>query len=397
MDFTLNYVEESLKKISLERQSFFDHILSDSELTAYIQSLITEYSGSADPEKVRSAVSSSYMLSGFFTNLQEQVSLRKEAGLNLSEYRKLSGAQTEEKYILEDFDISYSRIIRYMPAQWHTDDFFQIYYAPDGDVPIVFRDERFILKPGFFMIITPGVTHATPCYTDDAVLEHFYLRATTFEKVFFDQLGTTSILSSFFRRALDPGNTSASYLVFDCGRDADIEHIIETLEAEAVQRLPYSSNLMNTLMTQLFILLLRRYEHTARLPLIGDIRWKHEFTEILSYIQNNCATVTQPVLSEKFGYSVRQINRIIHMCMGMNYNQFLTFLRMKKATELLERGVYSMAYIAEELGYNDVSSFYRAFKKYFRITPARFVRDGFPDRVKHTVGKKQPDLDSSGK
>ena len=86
---------------------------------------------------------------------------------------------------------------------------------------------------------------------------------------------------------------------------------------------PYQSQLLNALMSTFFILLLRRYEGTARLPRTEDFFWKHEFSAILSYIQANYATVTQAELAQQFHYSERQISRIVQSCMGMTYNQLI--------------------------------------------------------------------------
>ena len=41
---------------------------------------------------------------------------------------------------------------------------------------------------------------------------------------------------------------------------------------------------MNSMMTTFFLLLLQRYEGTAKLPRNEDFYWKHEFSAILSYI-----------------------------------------------------------------------------------------------------------------
>lgn len=374
MSYELSYVEQKLKEIGRSAPGIYDHILSEDELSEYIIKLIREHSSSADEEKILDSVAATNRLSDYFSDLQNRIVLGHERSAESLELRRVYREHTESMYIADDSDITYSRLFRYLPAQWHTDNFFQIYYAPLDEVSIHFTDDIFRMRPGFLMIVSPGVVHATPCYTDGAVLEHFFLRASTFERVFFELLVDGSILSSFFRRALDTGNNSSAYLVFDTGKDTDIEHIIETMISESIEHPPYSASLMNTLTAQLLILLLRRYEHTARLPQMGGVRWKHEFTEILSYIQNNYSETSQQELSERFGYSTRQINRIIRSSMGMSYNDLIQYLKMRKANELIKQQSLSVKEISELLGYSDVSSFYRAYRKYYGNTPVRYRR-----------------------
>lgn len=124
-------------------------------------------------------------------------------------------------------------------------------------------------------------------------------------------------------------------------------------------------------MSTFFVLLLRRYEGTARLPRTEDFFWKHEFSAILSHIQANYATVTQAELAQQFHYSERQISRIVQDCMGMTYNQLILNLRMEKAAALLRQKVFIEA-ISNAVGYSTVSSFYRAFTRYYECTPVEF-------------------------
>ena len=362
-----------MKNISRENPDIFNRIITETELADFMEYLIKTYSPSSNQKEVMEATADTGMMTPFFARIQNAV---VEDSVNVYEdynLRSIYRFQTEENYIPFDYDITYSRIFRYFPAHWHSDNFFQIYYSPLSTCKIHFTNEEFILKPGFIMIIAPDVIHATPCLKDDAVLEHFSIRASTFDKVFFEQLGKKSLLSHFFRKALNHEKNRTSYLVFDTEMDRDIANIIYTIRDEARQQLPYSSNMMNTLMTQMLITLLRRYEKTARMPYMDDIRWKPEFSQILSYIQNNYTTVTEAQLSDKFGYSTRQINRIVHYCLNMSYVELITFLRMQKAAEMLRVNGNSIEYISSALGYNNVSSFYRTFKKYYRITPAQYI------------------------
>ena len=58
--------------------------------------------------------------------------------------------------------------------------------------------------------------------------------------------------------------------------------------------------------------------------------------------------------------------------MGMSYNDLIQYLKMRKANELIKQQSLSVKEISELLGYSDVSSFYRAYRKYYGDTPVRY-------------------------
>ena len=282
--------------------------------------------------------------------------------------------QSEERYMLVDHDISVGRMLRYMPSHWHTNSYFEIYYAFSGTCPIYFQNEIIELKKGTVLIVAPSAVHASPCFSDDSVLVYYLVRSSTFDQVFWNQIPSDSLMAAFFRQALN-GQHSSSYLHFETGEDEDIHRLLLEIYHEYYRDAPYQTQLLNALMRTFFIRLLRRYEGTARLPRTEDFFWKHEFSAILSYIQVHYATVTLPVLAERFHYSQRQIGRIVHNCMGMTYNQLIMKLRMEKAAGLLRQNSASVNAIAAAVGYSTVSSFYRAFTKYFGCTPGSFIKE----------------------
>lgn len=276
--------------------------------------------------------------------------------------------QNEDQHILADYDIAIGRMLRYMPAQWHEADHFMIYYAHSGETTVRFQNDTVLLKPGSVLIVAPHVVHANLCFEDDSVVWYFLLRASTFDRVFWEPLSQNALMSGFFRQALS-GEISAAYLYFDTFSDEEIALLVTQISEEFTRTNAYRSQMLNTMMCAFFILLLRKYEGTARLPRRESFFWKHEFSGIFSYIQKNYADTSLSDVAARFHYSQRQVSRIIRKYTGMNYSELISKLRMDKAASLISEGVLSTAQVSAAVGYSDVSSFYRAFTKHFGKTP----------------------------
>ena len=366
---SMSSLEQLLKQILLQRSDARDHILSAEELTEYIAWMAKEFKRpaniTADSLPIRPGNPHMITLANRLLSdpMDDQALNTLSSGYS---------QQSEDHYLTTDYDISVSRMLRYMPSHWHTNSYFEIYYAFSGICPIHFLDEVIELKPGTVLIVAPSAVHASPCYHDDSVLVYYMLRSSTFEQVFWNQLPSDSLMASFFKQALS-GQHPTSYIQFETSGDEQIHQLLYQIYQEYHQESPYKAQLLNALMSTFFILLLRGYEGTARLPRTKDFFWKHEFSAILSHIQSNYATVTRAELSQRYHYSERQISRIVQDCIGMSYNQLILKLRMEKAAMLLRQSSASIESIAYSVGYSTISSFYRAFTNYYGYPPKQFL------------------------
>ncbi|MGA2916829.1 MAG: AraC family transcriptional regulator [Sedimentisphaerales bacterium] len=68
--------------------------------------------------------------------------------------------------------------------------------------------------------------------------------------------------------------------------------------------------------------------------------------------------------------SERRFTSLCRKAAGKSYTQFLNFHRCNRAKHLIETTDMSIASIAFELGYEDISTFYRAFKAVIKCRPS---------------------------
>ena len=73
--------------------------------------------------------------------------------------------------------------------------------------------------------------------------------------------------------------------------------------------------------------------------------------------------------AELAGYSKMHLGRLIKQYYGKTPSALLHDIRMKLATEYLEKTSFTIEKIAEDVGFSSVSQFYAAFKKQYQCTP----------------------------
>lgn len=349
-----------------------EHAFTAEEMSEYMTWLVNSYEDETNREFLPKDIPS--MLVG--TDISEigtRLLHNPKDKAALKELTAQYETQTESYFFPKNQDITASRLLRYMPLYWHTNCYFEMYYAFAGNTPILFENETVSMTPGTVLIVPPSTVQACTCSSDDSIVFSFTLRASTFSQVFFKHLSKQNVMSLFFMQALNEDSTTP-YLRFDTGGDLAVEGLLYYISCEFHSDNAYRSQMLNSLMSTFFLLLLQHYEDTAQISKRSSLLWKPEFLSLFHHIQAHYTSVTLAELSQRYNYSQRQIIRIIQNCTGKTFSKLLIQMRMEKAAQLLSSiPTPSIAEIAEHVGYSTLSSFYRTFTGYYGYTPKEYI------------------------
>ena len=79
-------------------------------------------------------------------------------------------------------------------------------------------------------------------------------------------------------------------------------------------------------------------------------------------------------ISNKVFMSPRYLNTIFKDETGVTIYDYITNMRMEAAKKLILDQNITIKKISEKVGYNNIQSFIRMFKKYYRLTPIEYRR-----------------------
>lgn len=97
--------------------------------------------------------------------------------------------------------------------------------------------------------------------------------------------------------------------------------------------------------------------------------------QVMDYLARNYnKSVTCEDLSENFHFTTDYLTRKMKEYAGTTPWQYIQKVRVDKAMELLSNTDYTMSYIANSIGYDDLSVFYKAFKKLAGTAPGIWRR-----------------------
>ncbi len=277
----------------------------------------------------------------------------------------------ENTFFKNNADTELYQHCRYLPAMWHSHNFFEIICVIKGNCTNYIKNQELPMKRGDICIIAPEISHAISAFSDDCFICNILLRTSTFEKAFFGTLEENDILSNFFARCLyhSPSNP---YLYFQTGYDTEVFNYIGYAYHEFSRNRQYKNRMLNSIINAFFIILLRNHGNNVIVPEFINTSQSEDVVFILKYIQEHFNTVSLAELSKFFNYSERQIQRIIKTSTDLSFSENILRLKMKKAKKLLKNSDISISVIAKETGYTDSGTFRQAFKKYYGMTPQKY-------------------------
>lgn len=118
------------------------------------------------------------------------------------------------------------------------------------------------------------------------------------------------------------------------------------------------------------------YKHAYR-KLTADFAYSPLIREVLAYVRSNYAgELTLDEIGYAFGMNGVYLGQMFKKEIGMTFLKYVTDYRMEKAKEMLGSGLYSVAEVAEAVGYRSGQYFSQIFLKTAGCTPQTYKRTG---------------------
>lgn len=136
--------------------------------------------------------------------------------------------------------------------------------------------------------------------------------------------------------------------------------------------------MMKAFVLRILTMLTRHYKNTPKDHLV--MAEKNEqmgrLQTVLEYVSGNYGEkITLEQAAQKAYMSTTYFSGFFKKAMGETFSQYVTRLRIHKAHELLQKSDKNVIDIAQICGYNNMSNFYRAYKKIMGESPGKKSKD----------------------
>lgn len=164
-----------------------------------------------------------------------------------------------------------------------------------------------------------------------------------------------------------------------------IKDTLFSLEKEIRDRGFGGKVLQNAIFLQLMVNLNRLILKTKAKKDEKDIHYDERIVNILSYINENLeSNLSIESIASKFYINRYYLMHNFKDQTGYTLHNYILQKRLAKAATLIKKGLQIM-YVSEQCGFQDYSSFVRAFKKSFGLSPKQYFKA--IENIQHSYGK----------
>lgn len=285
---------------------------------------------------------------------QQRTAFMEENGLNDIDNLYLE-LEMDSPYVNAHED--YSRTVDVVQLHSHT--FHEILFCHSGNVQYMLGTERYRLQRGDIVVVPAGVSHQ-PLFMEK-MAEPYQRYVMWLSKKFID------ILRQMCDDSLDMVSRPCLLRTADTPWE-NLETIFRKCCKEDLLQRPGSELILCGKATELLVELSRAF--TSILPVLQET--PELIDEIMIYIEKHLKDkITLSQTAHRFLVSKSTVSHLFSQKLGISFYHWVTQRRLIAAKNLIQEG-RGMEEISEQVGFGDYTTFYKAFKKEYGISPSQY-------------------------
>lgn len=269
-------------------------------------------------------------------------------------------------YLHDNFKIFHIRDKKDIKFEYHHHDFNKIVILIEGDLTYFIEGKSYTLKPWDILFVNKNEIHK-PVVNPDKFYERIviFLSPEFMEKY---SQGESNLLKCF-EVAL---SNKYNLLRLSLTSIEIIKNIIFQLKDCENSDEFANEILMNSLFLQLMVLINRFFLDIDKSKDMEDIKYDKIVEGVLNYINSNLENdLSIDLIATEFFISKYYLMRKFKSQTGSSIHSYIIQKRLILAKKYINEG-YSMNDVCIKSGFNDYSSFVRAFKKVYGVSPSNY-------------------------
>lgn len=281
--------------------------------------------------------------------------------IDFAGYRKLAGTQE----LVEYHDNTSHRVwlntqTDDFPTHWH--QALEIVMPVENHLDVFSNGTHFDMQPGNILIIPPGELHEIK--TPSSGQRFFFMLDISSITQLKGYVGIQTLMAHPILFTKD-----AYPLIYD-----DIYEILIQIRNEYFSNKEYSELAIQALILNLLIKIGENHNSADELfPNVKITKQKEyvqKFNQLLEYIDDHYMDdLSLEGIADMAGFSKFHFSRLFKQYTDFTFCDYLTYRRIKAATDLLAKPEFSITEVALNAGFPSISTFNRLFKQQIGCTP----------------------------
>lgn len=244
-------------------------------------------------------------------------------------------------------------------------------YVYSGTFTMTVEDNIVTLSQGDIIIFDKHVPHSVEATGENDLGINIILNENYFSKKFINHLPNEQFTSQFMIELMNNQRTHNHYLHFYTKKDHLVHNCIQNILCEHYDSQMCSDDLIDNYIMILITHLVRKFQYNTNLS-VQLFKNQQLLSEIIHYIQLHYQDGNLTTMCHQFGYDPSYTSKLIKQFSGKTFKQLVNEERMKKTMILLQNKELPIYEIAQEVGINNLTSFYKRFQEYSGYTPQEY-------------------------
>ncbi|WNS41397.1 AraC family transcriptional regulator [Paenibacillus sp. MMS20-IR301] len=267
-------------------------------------------------------------------------------------------------------DIVVKKHSRFRSYPLHIHDWVEINYMYDGSCRQIINNNLYSLHKGQILLVDSDTVHTIEPLGESDILINIIMRKEYFNSSFFNRLASDSPLSSFFINSITEGNAHDSFILFRSENSRRLPIFMNEFFCEWFDPSVRSTEMLDSLFSLIMMELIHIYE--TDLTREGSRLKTNPIVPVLRYIEENYRTCTLNSTAAYFNTNANYLSAQLKKYTGMSFIALLHQQKIRFAKTLLINSTMNVTEIANYVGYENVSFFYKKFNAICGCSPNEY-------------------------
>ncbi|MDR1701072.1 MAG: AraC family transcriptional regulator, partial [Lachnoclostridium sp.] len=254
----------------------------------------------------------------------------------------------------------------YSKVSYHSHDFFEIYVYLSGNIQFWIKDTLFNFKKGDVLIIPPYYMHSMIPFGNDETYDRIYIHAT--QRVLSSLQINHHSLSKPLEDAINTGRLL--YAISDIRDFEEVIRVVDYMQTQKSINNPNKELIRQSCIMYIVSIISKYFQHEAE----GENKQETDilFAKTTAYINKNYTkNISISDLCKEMLTNRQKLYTLFKKYTNLTMHEYIVSLRITRSMQLIADG-NKPSKIYKQCGFDDYSTFYRAFKKVSNQTPNEF-------------------------
>lgn len=260
---------------------------------------------------------------------------------------------------------------RFLKFGDHKHDYIELIYVYKGLIKQKVNGIQVDINEGEICILDLNVTHSIEPAGENDIGINIIMTSDFFDSMFMSFLSENDIMSHFIIKTLYHKKEYKEHLLIKSSKNEFIQVIMKRLLIEYYEKKVSYDTAIHAYIILLFTEFLRDYKEK-----MGDSREKDLNREIINevkkYLYINYREADLKTTAEHFHFNSDYFSKLLKGGIGISFTDILQDIKLKESALLIKNSDLNISEIMDKIGYNNLSYFYKLFKKKYGLTPIEY-------------------------